>query len=142
MEEWLNSKLVECKFRGLAGSLSKGNENPLVLFKLDRQELTRLGISDDNINHLYRTLYVNSVGFFTALDEFTRNMLEGAMSVKTRIWNVFNVLLQYACETEFKMITTQIIEDYKQQLQEVEQSKLQAAEEASLALERCEAYTV
>lgn len=36
MEEWINSKLIEYKFREMAGSLNKGSENPLVLFKLDR----------------------------------------------------------------------------------------------------------
>lgn len=67
------------------------------MFKLDRIELGRQGISDEQINNIYRTLYVNSVGFYTKLDDYTSNLREGAMSVKTRIWNVFNILLQYAC---------------------------------------------
>jgi hypothetical protein len=47
MEDWLNSTLLECKVRELAGSLSRGSEKPLNLFKLDRRELNRLGIGDD-----------------------------------------------------------------------------------------------
>jgi hypothetical protein len=105
MEDWLNSTLLECKVRELAGSLSRGSEKPLNLFKLDRRELNRLGIGDDQINQLYRTLYVYSVGFYTALDGYTNGLLDEAMTLKTRIWNVFNILLQFACEVEFKMIT-------------------------------------
>jgi len=50
MEDWLNSTLLECKVRELAGSLSRGSEKPLNLFKLDRRELHRLGLGDDQIN--------------------------------------------------------------------------------------------
>lgn len=39
MEDWLNSTLIECKVRELAGSLSRGTEKPLNLYKLDRREL-------------------------------------------------------------------------------------------------------
>lgn len=90
----------------------RGNSTPLANFGIDRLELGRLGIGEDVIDSIYRSLYVNSVGFYTKLEEYAKHIKEDKMLLKIRIWNVFNVLLQYACETEFKMITTRIIEDY------------------------------
>jgi predicted nuclease of restriction endonuclease-like RecB superfamily len=55
--------------------------------------LGRAGMNDGQINNLYRTLYVNSVGFFAKLDDYTRNLIEEAQKIKIRIWVVFNALL-------------------------------------------------
>jgi len=124
MEEWLNSKLEEACIQGLGG-LSAGKEMPLAHFGLERLELGRIGLSDDIINNIYRTLYVNSVGFFTKLDDYTSTLLSDAATVKGRIWNAFNVLIQYACPTEFKNITVHIMETNQRQLDFVEGQKKQ-----------------
>ena len=40
--------------------------------------------------------------------------------MKTRIWNTFSVLLQYACKTDFQTITNKIVEEYQKEIIEKE----------------------
>ena len=48
-------------------------KKPLNKFKVDRYTLTNAGISNDNVNRIYSSLFVYTVGFYEMLKESMYN---------------------------------------------------------------------
>lgn len=64
------------------------------------------------VDRIYRALFTNSVGFFNLLKDCTQNISEGKASIQSNIWRVYQVLLEYACQTDYKLITQEIEEGH------------------------------
>ena len=55
---------------------------------------------------MYQALFVHTVGFFELLGETTKLMPEGLkFTYQMKIWRVYMILLEYACKTDYEMIT-------------------------------------
>jgi hypothetical protein len=50
------------------------------------------------------------VGFFDLLKGITAYLLESVnhYNYQTRIWKVYQILLEFACKTDYEMVTTQL----------------------------------
>jgi hypothetical protein len=66
--------------------------------------LSLLGLPEDQVNRLYLSLFVHTVGYF----EVVRSIVKGYMRedgnkgvYMTKIWRVFMILLEYACKTDY-----------------------------------------
>lgn len=57
------------------------------------------------VDRIYRALYVHSVGMFHLLKEVTGRLGDGKEALLSDIWRVFQILLEYSCQAEYKMIT-------------------------------------
>lgn len=63
-------------------------------------------MTPENIDRIYQALFVHTVGFFELLGETTKLMPEGLkFAFQMKIWRVYMILLEYACKTDYEMIT-------------------------------------
>jgi 2-hydroxychromene-2-carboxylate isomerase len=72
IETWLNSTLREAEFFGIPCSFSRSKKTTtLALFDyaIDRVTLEAAGVSDVYIDKLYRALFVNTMGFYSLINE-------------------------------------------------------------------------
>lgn len=95
-------------------------QNPIQRYDLDRLHLERMGMSLEFIDRVYRALFTHSVGFFQLLKEGTKEISEGKATVISNLWQVFQLLLQYACPTDFKMVTTVMEEKHQVKVSSLE----------------------
>jgi hypothetical protein len=70
-------------------------KSALLLFEIDRLTLAKLGLKSDDIDRLYRILYVTSEGFFQTIEDITSH--KKSTGVLIRIWKAFQTLLQSTC---------------------------------------------
>ena len=70
VETWLNETLREAEYFGLPSSFKKrqqGATKALYDYAIDRMSLQKAGIPHEVIDKTYRSLFVNSLGFFNAI---------------------------------------------------------------------------
>jgi hypothetical protein len=58
-------------------------------------------VHPDMVDRIYRGLFVHSVGFFGLIKDATEHMKEGQAATQANIWRVYQVLLEYACKTDY-----------------------------------------
>ena len=61
---------------------------PLDRYEIDRFNLESNNITQENIDGIYRGLYVHSVGFYRKMKEITTNAI-GKENIISNIWRVF-----------------------------------------------------
>lgn len=57
------------------------------------------------VDRIYRCLYVYTFGFYELIKEATKSLDSNKVTVQTKIWKVYHILLEHACETDYKLIT-------------------------------------
>ena len=70
VETWLNETLREAEYFGLPSSFKKrhqGGSKALYDYAIDRMSLSKAGIPHEMIDKTYRSLFVNSLGFFNTI---------------------------------------------------------------------------
>jgi hypothetical protein len=72
IETWINNSIREAEYFSLKGTIvKKHNENSTSIalqdYEIDRMTLANSGISNDQIDVLYRSYFVNTVGFYNNL---------------------------------------------------------------------------
>lgn len=90
-------------------------------YGIDRLTLSNTGISNENIDKLYRSFFVTSVGLFSNLKELVAQqadmmkLLEKSetsdgkkrhltkASLLSALWRVYTVLLEYTYSQDYKM---------------------------------------
>lgn len=77
-------------------------KKPLNRFNVDRMTLSKAGVSKAQIDRIYRSLFVYSVGFY----EMLKSAMAGCKNRPVLIanfWKVFSILLEYCCKHDYKM---------------------------------------
>eukprot|EP00347_Sterkiella_histriomuscorum_P019598 403341020 len=121
IEQWLNETLKECEDLDIPGSLSKPEHKlPLSRYSMDRMYLTNIGIPLHQVNRIYQSLFVYSVGFYALLDDCTKNLENDRIITQSKIWKVYQILLEYCCKTDYRLITQEIEKFNQQQADEAE----------------------
>jgi hypothetical protein len=106
VEQWLNDVLNDAEALNMPGIMRKPeHKNPLSRYEIDRIQLTNQGVSLQMVDRIYRSLFTNSVGFFNLLKDATEGINDGRSTIQSNIWRVFQILLEFACPTDYKLIT-------------------------------------
>ena len=104
METWVRDTLIEAEHLNIPGViLLPEKQNPMTRYGIDQNSLAEQGIPPDDINRIYRSLFVYSVGFYEMLKKMTHNT-NGSLTVCTSIWKVFSICLEFCCRTDYKML--------------------------------------
>jgi hypothetical protein len=70
VEQWLNDTLSEAELLRIPGCYFKdGQRLPIAKYGIDRMTLTNAGIPNNEVSHLYRALFVYSIGFYNLIKE-------------------------------------------------------------------------
>lgn len=64
LEFWLNDTLKEAKILNIPGCINSSGKHASNDFGIDRITLSNSGIPSESIDHLYRCLFTNTVGFY------------------------------------------------------------------------------
>jgi hypothetical protein len=104
MESWINDTLEDAEHLDIPGVIvSAEHKMPINRYGVDRGSLLANGIPNEYIDRLYRSLFVYSVGFFELIKKMISHS-ERKHSFISRIWKVYGVLLEYCCQTDYKMM--------------------------------------
>lgn len=92
---------------------------PIIRYGLDRQSLYSYSISRECQDKIYRALFVHSVGFYQFLRDITQHVENGKERLISSIWKVFQIVLECACDTDYKMITKRMEESTMSAIQKL-----------------------
>ncbi|CDW82298.1 UNKNOWN [Stylonychia lemnae] len=121
IEQWVNEILTDCQDLNIPGTISKPeHKQPLSRYGMDRMHLTNQGIPNDLVNRIYNSLFVYTLGFYSLIKEATKNIIDERIATQSKIWKVYQILLEYCCRTDYLMITQQIELVNQQQTEETE----------------------
>eukprot|EP00347_Sterkiella_histriomuscorum_P005529 403356266 len=127
IEQWLNDTLSDAEHYKLPGVILKvDHQNPITRYGIDRMTLTNAGIPNEEVNHLYRAMFVYSVGFFNLIRDITEKSKEVYLqsnekqhrhvtkfSIVTAVWKVYQILLEYTYRSDYQLLINRIQENFK-----------------------------
>ena len=120
LERWINDVIKDAVEQDLPGLLKRPEHvQPLARYGVDKTTLENMGIDHDGQMKIYKALYVHSVGFYQIVKDITRHMGEGREALRVNIWKVFQILLESACATDYKLITQRMEELNVKNVQEI-----------------------
>ena len=89
LETWINETLTGAYHLDIPGVLMKPmHKNPIHRYGIDRQTLVDAGISPKEVDRIYRSLFVYSVGFFELLKKILSTSGKN-FAIITSIWKVY-----------------------------------------------------
>ena len=112
LETWINETLTDAYHLDIPGVLMQpGHKSPIHRYGIDRQTLVDAGISGNDVDRIFRSLFVYSVGFFELLKKIVAASSNN-FSIITSIWKVYQVLLEYCCKTDYRILIAEITDKH------------------------------
>ena len=112
-----------------------------LLTGIDRQKLGKYGLNADQINRVYRGLFVYSVGFFELLKKCAAHTQNKGTLVST-IWRVYAILIEYCCKTDYNMVISEVSRDFQTKIavleKQIEVAKASYSEKEKAMMEERE----
>ena len=81
--------------------------------------MVNAGISSEEVDRIYRSLFVYSVGFFELLRKILSTTSKNYALI-TSIWKVFQILLEYSCKTDYRTLIAEINDKHNERINEIE----------------------
>jgi len=95
IKNWLNQVLLEyCSDEDFDLTIEN---TALKKYGIDKNSLLSKGFNPDNLERIYKSLFVYSMGFNTLLKEVTGKN----MNVRKTCWKVYAILLEYCSDGDF-----------------------------------------
>ena len=121
METWINETLADAQHLDIPGVILKPeHKNPISRYAIDRMTLTNAGVPNELVDRIYKCLFVYSVGFYELVKTIMQHC-EKKYSIITNIWKVFSVLLEYCCQSDYRMLIAEISNSHKAEIEELEE---------------------
>ena len=113
IENWIDETLQNAEHLDIPGVvLTPENKLPINRYGIDRQTLMKENIDNDDIDRIYRALFVYSVGFYELINKVMAHT-EKKYTTITNIWKVFAILLEYCCRTDYTLLIQAISREHK-----------------------------
>jgi chromosome segregation ATPase len=120
LETWLNNTVSDAEDFELPSSvLKQENKLPLVRYGIDRSALLNSGLPSIEVDRLYQSLFVHSIGFYQLILKVLEHT-DNKYSIVTGIWKVFAILLEYCCQLDYQMIITTLNLEKREELEQLE----------------------
>lgn len=120
IETWINETLSDAYHLEIPGVIAEPHKKkPTLSYGIDPTTLQSLGVSEKDVDRIYRALFVYSVGFF----EFLKKILQATarnFGIITSIWKVYQVLLEYCCKTDYRILIAELTDRHNKELLENE----------------------
>ena len=88
-------------------------------YKIDRLYMASQGIPLEDIERIYRSLFVYSIGFYEMILECVKQA-QNKYSILSSLWKVFQILLEYCCKSNYQMMVAKISTEHKIELDKME----------------------
>ena len=120
LETWLNNTVADAEEFELPSSVLKHeNKQPLARFGIDRSSLLSAGLPSIEVDRLYQSLFVHSIGFYQLILKVLDHT-EKKYTIVTGIWKVFAILLEYCCQLDYQMIITTLNLEKREEIEQLE----------------------
>ena len=120
LETWLNNTIFDAASLDVPEKILKAEaKQPLDRFGIDRTSLLNAGIQSSEIDRIYRSLFVYSIGFY----QLVRRIIDHTdkkYTIITGLWKVYAILLEYCCQFDYEMIITTLDIEKKEELSQLE----------------------
>lgn len=100
-------------------------------YQIDRLSLNQENLSPQEIDRIYKALFVYTTGFYELVSQ---NIRSHRVTVTTNILKVFIILLEYTWKTGYKTIITALGEEHKRDLERVQEELVKEKEELASRL--------
>ena len=121
IETWINETLKDAEHLEIPGVIVKPTQKmPMNRYLIDRLYLHNAGIPIEDIDRLYRSLFVYSIGFYEMIQKAVQHA-KNKYSVLSSLWKVFQILLEYCCKSNYQMMVAKISTEHSNRLEEMQQ---------------------
>ena len=104
IEEWINETLGEAQHMKIPGFIANPErKEPMQVYGIDKASLMKGGIDAHFVPRVYKGLYVYSMGFNQMLKNYFGKSSSSNQAL-IKIWKVYAILLEFCCETEYRML--------------------------------------
>jgi hypothetical protein len=112
IETWINETLADAQHLDIPGVILKpAYKLPIARYGIDRYTMTNAGVANEEVDRVYRCLFVYSVGFYEMLKAVLAQTEQNFQTI-TSLWLVFQILLEYCCQTDYKIMMGEISRKY------------------------------
>lgn len=149
LETWINNTISDASSLNIPGQVLKEDSKlPLMRFGIDRTALLKTGMQAQEVDRLYRSLFVYSIGFYQLIQKILEHTNK-KYTIVTGVWKVYAILLEYCCQLDYQMIITtlnlekreeieQLESDYQAQISKIENHEKELEESVLAAKEQLE----
>lgn len=68
------------------------------------------------VDRIYRSLFVYSMGFFELIKKCLSHSTESYQVIKA-LWKAYMVLTEFCCQTDYKTILSEIVDNHKKEME-------------------------
>lgn len=120
LETWINNTIADAASLNLPHQVIKeDSKHPLMRYGIDRTTLLKSGLQPVDIDRLYRSLFVYSIGFYQLMQKVLERTNK-KYTIITSIWKVYAILLEYCCHLDYDMIVTTLNIEKNEELEQLE----------------------
>jgi gas vesicle protein len=121
IETWMNETLADAEHLEIPGVVVKpAHKSPIVRYQIDRVFLVNSGVQVDEIDRIYRGLFVYSIGFYEMIQKCLTHA-KNKYTLLSNVWKVFSILLEYCCKSNYRMMIAKISTEHQEKLEELEE---------------------
>ena len=120
LETWINNTVSDAESLSFPDEvIKKESKLPLVRFGVDRTTLLKSGLQSVDVDRLYRSLFVYSIGFYQLIQTILEHTNK-KYTIITGIWKIYAILLEYCCQLDYQMIVTTLNLEKREELEQLE----------------------
>ncbi len=121
MEAWINETLRDAENFEIPGIIMKPvQKTPINRYKIDKLWLHSQGMDPVDIERIYRSLFVYSLGFYEMILKCVQHA-KNKYSILASLWKVFQILLEYCCKSNYQMMIVKLGTEHKEELEKIEE---------------------
>lgn len=94
MEKWVSTTLSDAYHMNIPSLILKGGSSTLDRYHIDRRTLSEAGCKREDVDRMYKALFVYSVGFHQLVHSLCKSW-SNPFIVMTNVWKVYLILLEY-----------------------------------------------
>jgi hypothetical protein len=120
LETWINNTIADASALNIPGQVVKEDSRlPLMRFGIDRTSLLKSGLQAQEVDRLYRSLFVYSIGFYQLIQKILEHTNK-KYTIVTGVWKVYAILLEYCCQLDYQMIITTLNLEKREEIEQLE----------------------
>lgn len=124
IEQWINKVLSRSEYFIKNDVRTKDQTIPLNRFGVNKSSLIEMGLNFKQVERIYRSLFVYSMGFNQMIRQIGKSLNEELNPSKRgkrdflqiNVWRVYQILLEYCNQTEYKMLLDKAETDFRTEI--------------------------
>jgi len=123
IEIWMNETLADAEHLEIPGVITKpSHKEPIVRYNINRGFLVVSGVAPHEVDRIYRGLFVYSIGFYEMIHKCLAHATH-KYTLLANVWKVYSILLEYCCKTNYRMMITELTNQFQKTLERENEKK-------------------